>query len=140
MNLRNYPSPDTFTRARSSESVPDGGSSISPVAYIAPSGPSKSVQGRPLFERGGSSDLHYVDGQAFADFAVPGLLILGDCPPTVVGAGRRRRWPRHVVRHTDAARQFDRKSTSGYSLLHRTPRFVSSGTEAVMSATAWPGG
>ncbi|MCC6462861.1 MAG: glutamate-1-semialdehyde 2,1-aminomutase [Saprospiraceae bacterium] len=135
MSTTSYPTPATFTRARSAELFEEA-KRYFPGGVHSPVRAFKSVQGPPIFfERGEGCHLYDVDNQRFVDFCCSwGPLILGHCHPAVL----------HAVQET-AARGMSFGTPSphdnriGKLVLdnHRfieMIRFVSSGTEAVMSA------
>ena len=135
MISRNYPTPDTFTRARSGELF-ETAKQYFPGGVHSPVRAFKSVQGPPIFfEKGEGCHLHDVDGQAFVDFCCSwGPLILGHCPPSVV-----ERVQATVANGMSFGTPTPHDNLIGKLLLdnHRyieMLRFVSSGTEAVMSA------
>ncbi len=135
MNLRNYPTPTTFTRARSGELF-ETAKQYFPGGVHSPVRAFKSVQGPPIFfEKGEGCHLHDVDGQAFVDFCCSwGPLILGHCPPVVV-----ERVQATVAKGMSFGTPTPHDNLIGKLMLdnHRfieMVRFVSSGTEAVMSA------
>jgi len=135
MKQRNYPTPDNFTRARSGELF-ETAKTYFPGGVHSPVRAFKSVQGPPIFfERGEGCHLHDVDGQAFVDFCCSwGPLILGHCPPTVV-----ERVQATVANGMSFGTPTPHDNLIGKLMLdhHRyieMVRFVSSGTEAVMSA------
>lgn len=135
MNLRTYPTPDTFTRARSGELF-ETAQQYFPGGVHSPVRAFKSVQGPPIFfERGEGCHLHDVDGQTFVDFCCSwGPLILGHCPPAVV-----ERVQATVAKGMSFGTPTPHDNLIGKLMLdhHRyidMVRFVSSGTEAVMSA------
>ncbi len=135
MNPRNYPTPATFTRARSGEMF-ETAKQYFPGGVHSPVRAFKSVQGPPVFfEQGEGCHLHDVDGQDYVDFCCSwGPLILGHCPPTVV-----ERVQATVAKGMTFGTPTPHDLEIGKLLLdnHRyieMLRFVSSGTEAVMSA------
>lgn len=135
MNRHNYPTPDTFTRARSGELFEEA-KNYFPGGVHSPVRAFKSVQGPPIFfEKGEGCHLYDVDGQEFVDFCCSwGPLILGHCPPAVV-----RRVQETVARGMSFGTPTPHDNRIGKLILdhHRyieMIRFVSSGTEAVMSA------
>lgn len=135
MKQRNYPTPDTFTRARSGELF-ETAKTYFPGGVHSPVRAFKSVQGPPIFfERGEGCHIHDVDGQAFVDFCCSwGPLILGHCPPTVV-----ERVQATVANGMSFGTPTPHDNLIGKLLLDHHQyiemvRFVSSGTEAVMSA------
>lgn len=135
MNRRNYPTPASFTRARSGELF-ETAKNYFPGGVHSPVRAFKSVQGPPIFfEKGEGCHLLDVDGQEFVDFCCSwGPLILGHCPPAVV-----RRVQETVARGMSFGTPTPHDNLIGKLMLdhHRyieMVRFVSSGTEAVMSA------
>jgi glutamate-1-semialdehyde 2,1-aminomutase len=130
-----YPTPDTFTRANSA-ALFETAKQYFPGGVHSPVRAFKSVQGPPIFfEKGEGCHMYDVDGQQFIDFCCSwGPLILGHCPPKVL----------QKVQETAAQGMSFGTPTPhdlriGEKVLqhHRyieMIRFVSSGTEAVMSA------
>lgn len=135
MQSFNYPDPDTFTRSRSGELFEEAklyfpGGVHSPVRAF------KSVEGPPVFfQKAEGCHLYDVDNQKFVDFCCSwGPLILGHCPPAVV-----RRVQETVTEGMSFGAPTPHDNLIGKLILdhHRyieMIRFVSSGTEAVMSA------
>lgn len=135
MNQRNYPSPDTFTRARSGELFQTA-QEYFPGGVHSPVRAFRSVQGPPIFfERGEGCHLYDVDDQTFIDFCCSwGPLILGHVHPAVV-----ERVQATVAKGMSFGTPTPHDNLIGKLILdnHRyieMLRFVSSGTEAVMSA------
>ncbi|MBV6443712.1 MAG: glutamate-1-semialdehyde-2,1-aminomutase [Haliscomenobacteraceae bacterium CHB4] len=135
MNQRNYPTPSTFTRSRSGELFEEA-KRYFPGGVHSPVRAFKSVQGPPIFfQKGEGCHLYDVDGQAFVDFCCSwGPLILGHCPPAVV-----QRVQETVANGMSFGTPTPHDNLIGKLILdhHRYVemiRFVSSGTEAVMSA------
>jgi glutamate-1-semialdehyde 2,1-aminomutase len=135
MNLRAYPTPDTFTRSRSGELF-ETAKTYFPGGVHSPVRAFKSVQGPPIFfERGEGSHLFDVDGQAFVDFCCSwGPLILGHVHPAVL-----ERVQTVAAQGMSFGTPTPHDNLIGKLILdnHRfieMIRFVSSGTEAVMSA------
>jgi glutamate-1-semialdehyde 2,1-aminomutase len=131
----NYPSPTTFTRQHSAELFTTA-QTYFPGGVHSPVRAFKSVYGPPIFfERGVGPHLHDVDGQTFIDFCCSwGPLILGHSHPAVL---------QQVVEAAEKGMSFGAPGVYdnriGQLILenHRyidMIRFVSSGTEAVMSA------
>jgi glutamate-1-semialdehyde 2,1-aminomutase len=135
MQNHSYPTPATFTRANSARLFEEA-KQYFPGGVHSPVRAFKSVQGPPIFfEQGSGCHLYDVDGQSFVDFCCSwGPLILGHCHPAVV----------QKVQETVATGM-----SFGTPTIHDNPigkllldnhryiemiRFVSSGTEAVMSA------
>ena len=135
MNDYAFPTPFTFTRARSAALFEEA-KQYFPGGVHSPVRAFKSVQGPPIFfEKGEGCHLYDVDRQKFIDFCCSwGPLILGHSHPGVL-------------------RQVQETAANGMSFGAPTPhdnrigklvldhhrfiemiRFVSSGTEAVMSA------
>src|SRR5690349_15856332 len=130
-----YPTPATFTRQKSAELFATAQTCF-PGGVHSPVRAFKSVQGPPIFfESGSGAHLFDVDGQAYIDFCCSwGPLILGHAPTAVVESVRRT---------AENGLSFGAPSVHdlpiGRLILdnHRyieMIRFVSSGTEAVMSA------
>ncbi|MDX1913201.1 MAG: glutamate-1-semialdehyde 2,1-aminomutase [Saprospiraceae bacterium] len=135
MNLKNYPDPQTFTRARSGEMF-ETAKQYFPGGVHSPVRAFKSVQGPPVFfERGEGCHLFDVDGQTYVDFCCSwGPLILGHVHPAVV-----ERVQETVAKGMSFGTPTPHDNLIGKLVLdhHRyieMIRFVSSGTEAVMSA------
>jgi len=135
MNPRNYPTPQTFSRARSGELF-ETAKTYFPGGVHSPVRAFRSVEGPPVFfEKGEGCHMHDVDGQDYVDFCCSwGPLILGHCPPTVV-----ERVQATVADGMSFGTPTPHDLLIGKLLLdnHRyieMLRFVSSGTEAVMSA------
>lgn len=135
MNARNYPSPETFTRSRST-ALFETAQTYFPGGVHSPVRAFKSVQGPPVFfERGEGCHLFDVDGQAYVDFCCSwGPLILGHVHPAVV-----ERVQETVAKGMSFGTPTPHDNLIGKLVLdhHRyieMIRFVSSGTEAVMSA------
>lgn len=135
MNKRNYPSPETFSRKRSGELF-ETAKTYFPGGVHSPVRAFKSVQGPPIFfERGEGCHLYDVDGQAFVDFCGSwGPLILGHVHPAVL-----ERVQATVANGMSFGTPTPHDNLIGKLILdnHRyieMIRFVSSGTEAVMSA------
>jgi glutamate-1-semialdehyde 2,1-aminomutase len=135
MQSYSYPTPETFTRARSGELF-ETAKTYFPGGVHSPVRAFKSVQGPPIFfEKGAGSHIYDVDGQAFVDFCCSwGPLILGHCPPEVVSKVQEA-----VANGMSFGTPTPFDNAIGKLVLenHRfieMIRFVSSGTEAVMSA------
>lgn len=135
MNQHPYPTPETFTRARSAELF-ETAKTYFPGGVHSPVRAFKSVQGPPVFfERGEGCHLFDVDGQAYVDFCGSwGPLILGHVHPAVVD-----RVQETVAKGMSFGAPTPHDNLIGQLVLdhHRfieMIRFVSSGTEAVMSA------
>ncbi|MBX2889850.1 MAG: glutamate-1-semialdehyde 2,1-aminomutase [Saprospiraceae bacterium] len=135
MIRHNYPTPDSFTRTRSGELF-ESAKTYFPGGVHSPVRAFKSVQGPPIFfQRGEGCHLHDVDGQTFVDFCCSwGPLILGHCHPAVV-----QRVQETVANGMSFGTPTPHDNLIGKLILahHRyieMIRFVSSGTEAVMSA------
>lgn len=135
MNSRPYPTPSTFTRARSGELF-ETAKTYFPGGVHSPVRAFKSVQGPPIFfERGEGCHLFDVDGQAFVDFCCSwGPLILGHAHPAVL-----ERVQAVAANGMSFGTPTPHDNLIGKLILdnHRFVemiRFVSSGTEAVMSA------
>ena len=135
MNPRNYPTPETFTRARSGELF-ETAKTYFPGGVHSPVRAFKSVDGPPVFfQKGEGCHIFDVDGQAFVDFCCSwGPLILGHCHPAVV-----QRVQETVANGMSFGTPTPHDNLIGKLILdhHRyieMIRFVSSGTEAVMSA------
>lgn len=130
-----YPTPATFTREKSAAQF-EIAKNLFPGGVHSPVRAFKSVQGPPIFfEKGQGSHLFDVDGQAFVDFCCSwGPLILGHAHPGVLAR----------VQEVAANGMSFGTPTPHDNLIgnlicsnHRfleMIRFVSSGTEAVMSA------
>ncbi len=130
-----YPTPATFTRARSGELF-ETAKTYFPGGVHSPVRAFKSVQGPPIFiERGEGCHLFDVDGQAYVDFCCSwGPLILGHVHPAVL-----ERVQSTVANGMSFGTPTAHDNLIGKLILdnHRyieMIRFVSSGTEAVMSA------
>lgn len=135
MNQHNFPTPDTFTRARSGELFEEA-KTYFPGGVHSPVRAFKSVQGPPIFfQKGEGCHLFDVDNQKFIDFCCSwGPLILGHCHPAVV-----QRVQETVANGMSFGTPTPHDNLIGKLMLenHRyieMVRFVSSGTEAVMSA------
>lgn len=135
MSQANFPTPATFTRAASARLFEEA-KQYFPGGVHSPVRAFKSVQGPPIFfQKGEGCHLYDVDDQQFVDFCCSwGPLILGHCPLAVVAR----------VQETVAEGMSFGTPTPHDNLLGRLMldnhrflemvRFVSSGTEAVMSA------
>jgi glutamate-1-semialdehyde 2,1-aminomutase len=130
-----YPTPATFTRARSGELFEEA-QGYFPGGVHSPVRAFKSVQGPPIFfQKGKGCHLYDVDNQKFVDFCCSwGPLILGHCHPAVV-----QRVQETVINGMSFGTPTPHDNLIGKLILenHRyieMIRFVSSGTEAVMSA------
>lgn len=130
-----FPTPETFTRARSGELFEEA-KTYFPGGVHSPVRAFKSVQGPPIFfQKGEGCHLYDVDNQKFVDFCCSwGPLILGHCPPSVV-----QRVQETVANGMSFGTPTPHDNLIGKLMLenHRfieMVRFVSSGTEAVMSA------
>lgn len=130
-----YPDPNTFTRARSAELFEEA-KRYFPGGVHSPVRAFRSVQGPPVFiERGEGCHLYDADHQKYVDFCCSwGPLILGHCPPDVlrsvqetVAKGMSFGTP------TPHDNRIGKLITSHHRHVEMI-RFVSSGTEAVMSA------
>jgi glutamate-1-semialdehyde 2,1-aminomutase len=130
-----YPTPATFTRQRSAALFAQA-QTFFPGGVHSPVRAFRSVEGSPIFfERGAGCHLYDVDNQQFVDFCCSwGPLILGHVHPKVLA---------HVQATVANGMSFGTPTPHdnriGELLLnnHRyfeMIRFVSSGTEAVMSA------
>lgn len=135
MNPRPYPSPATFTRAKSAELF-ETAKTYFPGGVHSPVRAFRSVDGPPVFfERGEGCHMYDVDGQAFVDFCGSwGPLILGHVHPSVLA-----RVQETAARGMSFGTPHPNDNLIGKLVLdhHRyieMIRFVSSGTEAVMSA------
>lgn len=135
MNLPSYPTPANFTRARSAELF-ETAKTYFPGGVHSPVRAFKSVEGPPVFfERGQGCHLVDVDGQAYVDFCGSwGPLILGHAHPAVL-----ERVQETVAKGMSFGAPTPHDNLIGRLILenHRfieMIRFVSSGTEAVMSA------
>jgi len=135
MNQHNFPTPGTFTRARSGELFEEA-KTYFPGGVHSPVRAFKSVQGPPIFfQKGEGCHLFDVDNQKFIDFCCSwGPLILGHCHPAVV-----QRVQETVANGMSFGTPTPHDNLIGKLMLenHRfieMVRFVSSGTEAVMSA------
>lgn len=130
-----YPTPETFTRAESG-ALFETAKEYFPGGVHSPVRAFKSVQGPPVFfQKGEGCHIYDVDHQKFIDFCCSwGPLILGHCPPKVVA-----RVQETVANGMSFGTPTPHDNLIGQLLLenHRyieMVRFVSSGTEAVMSA------
>ncbi|MBN8679621.1 MAG: glutamate-1-semialdehyde 2,1-aminomutase [Chitinophagales bacterium] len=135
MNQNSYPSPATFTRAQSA-ALFETAQTYFPGGVHSPVRAFKSVQGPPVFfERGEGCHLYDVDGQSYVDFCCSwGPLILGHVHPEVLA-----RVQQTVASGMSFGAPTPHDNLIGKLVLdnHRyieMIRFVSSGTEAVMSA------
>ncbi|GAB4490566.1 MAG: glutamate-1-semialdehyde 2,1-aminomutase [Saprospiraceae bacterium] len=135
MNQHIFPTPDTFTRTRSGELFEEA-KTYFPGGVHSPVRAFKSVQGPPIFfQKGEGCHLYDVDNQKFIDFCCSwGPLILGHCHPAVV-----QRVQETVANGMSFGTPTPHDNLIGKLMLenHRyieMVRFVSSGTEAVMSA------
>ena len=135
MQATDYPTPATFTRSRSAELFEEA-KQYFPGGVHSPVRAFKSVEGPPVFfQKGETCHLYDVDNQKYVDFCCSwGPLILGHCPPAVVN---------RVVETVQNGMSFGTPTPHdnliGKLILDRHRyiemiRFVSSGTEAVMSA------
>ncbi len=135
MNTLRFPTPNTFTRQRSAELF-ETAKTYFPGGVHSPVRAFKSVQGPPVFfEKGQGCHITDVDGQSYVDFCCSwGPLILGHSHPAVLA---------HVQETVANGMTFGTPTPHdnriGQLVLdnHRyieMIRFVSSGTEAVMSA------
>ncbi|MBN8684663.1 MAG: glutamate-1-semialdehyde 2,1-aminomutase [Chitinophagales bacterium] len=132
---RNYPSPSTFTRTQSA-ALFETAKTYFPGGVHSPVRAFKSVQGPPVFfEQGQGCHMLDVDGQTYVDFCCSwGPLILGHCHPAVLEKVQET-----VAKGMSFGTPTPHDNRIGELLLknHRyieMVRFVSSGTEAVMSA------
>jgi glutamate-1-semialdehyde 2,1-aminomutase len=130
-----YPTPDTFHRTNSAAQF-ETAKKYFPGGVHSPVRAFKSVQGPPIFfEKGEGSHIYDVDGQAFIDFCCSwGPLILGHVHPAVV-----QKVQETIVNGMSFGTPTPHDNRIGKLVLdnHRyieMIRFVSSGTEAVMSA------
>jgi len=135
MNTKQYPTPDNFTREKSAVLFEEA-KQYFPGGVHSPVRAFRSVQGPPIFfEKGEGCHITDVDNQTFLDFCCSwGPLILGHCPPAVV-----ERVQKTVVNGMSFGTPTPHDLLMGRLVLenHRyfeMIRFVSSGTEAVMSA------
>lgn len=135
MNDAIFPTPATFTRTRSAGLFNEA-KQLFPGGVHSPVRAFKSVQGPPVFfEKGAGCHLYDVDHQKFVDFCCSwGPLILGHCHAAVVQAVQET-----VVNGMSFGTPTPHDNRIGRLILdnHRfieMIRFVSSGTEAVMSA------
>ena len=135
MLKKKYPTPDTFTRSRSAELFEEA-KSMFPGGVHSPVRAFRSVEGPPVFiEQGKGSHMYDVDGQAYLDFCCSwGPLILGHAHPNVLDKVQET-----VARGMSFGTPSPHDNLIGDLVLnnHRFVemiRFVSSGTEAVMSA------
>lgn len=130
-----YPTPNSFHRSKSGVYFNEA-KGYFPGGVHSPVRAFKSVDGPPIFfEKGAGSHLFDVDGQKYIDFCCSwGPLILGHCPPKVV-----QRVTETVASGMSFGAPTPHDLLIGKLVLehHRyieMIRFVSSGTEAVMSA------
>lgn len=130
-----YPTPETFTRAKSA-ALFETAQRYFPGGVHSPVRAFKSVDGPPIFfEQGEGCHLFDVDGQAFIDFCCSwGPLILGHVHPDVLAYVQET-----VAKGMSFGTPTPHDNRIGELVLgnHRyfeMLRFVSSGTEAVMSA------
>lgn len=130
-----YPTPDTFTREKSA-ALFETAKRYFPGGVHSPVRAFKSVQGPPIFfERGSGCHLYDVDGQAFTDFCCSwGPLILGHAHPEVLEqvqevAANGLSFGAPTI-HDNPMGEILLKNHRFFDMI----RFVSSGTEAVMSA------
>jgi glutamate-1-semialdehyde 2,1-aminomutase len=135
MNDFPYPSPENFTRANSA-ALFETAKQYFPGGVHSPVRAFKSVQGPPIFfEKGSGCHMYDVDNQKFIDFCCSwGPLILGHCDPRVV-----QKVQETVANGMSFGTPTPHDTRIGKLILenHRfieMIRFVSSGTEAVMSA------
>ncbi len=135
MSQASFPTPSTFTRVESGRLFNEA-KQYFPGGVHSPVRAFKSVQGPPLFfRRGEGCHLYDVDNQKFVDFCCSwGPLILGHCPPAVV-----ERVQETVAAGMSFGAPTPHDNLIGNLILHNHRylemiRFVSSGTEAVMSA------
>jgi glutamate-1-semialdehyde 2,1-aminomutase len=135
MNMASFPTPATFTRAQSAAQF-EIAKQYFPGGVHSPVRAFKSVDGPPVFlERGEGCLIYDVDNQQYVDFCCSwGPLILGHCPPAVV-----ERVQDTVAKGMSFGTPTPHDNLIGELVLskHRyieMIRFVSSGTEAVMSA------
>ena len=135
MSQPSFPNPQTFHRTRSAELF-ETAKTYFPGGVHSPVRAFKSVHGPPVFfQKGAGAHLFDVDGQEYVDFCCSwGPLILGHCHPSVM---------EHVRNTLEQGMSFGTPTPHdnriGELILdhHRfieMIRFVSSGTEAVMSA------
>jgi len=135
MKQNNYPSPETFTR-KNSTALFETAKTYFPGGVHSPVRAFHSVQGPPVFfEQGEGCHIHDVDGQSYVDFCCSwGPLILGHVYPSVL-----ERVQETVAKGMTFGTPTPHDNLIGKLVLdnHRyieMIRFVSSGTEAVMSA------
>jgi glutamate-1-semialdehyde 2,1-aminomutase len=135
MKNRVYPTPETFTR-KTSETLFEEAKTLFPGGVHSPVRAFKSVGGAPIFfEKGEGCYMTDVDGQTFVDFCGSwGPLILGHCPPKVVAKVQET-----VANGMSFGTPTPHDVRLGKMILDNHKyiemiRFVSSGTEAVMSA------
>lgn len=135
MKQNNYPSPENFTR-QNSANLFETAKTYFPGGVHSPVRAFHSVQGPPIFfERGEGCHIHDVDGQSYVDFCCSwGPLILGHVFPSVL-----ERVQDTVAKGMTFGTPTPHDNLIGQLVLdnHRyieMIRFVSSGTEAVMSA------
>ena len=135
MTKMTYPTTATFTRATSARMFEEA-KQYFPGGVHSPVRAFRSVQGPPVFfEEGSGCHIRDVDGQAYVDFCCSwGPLILGHCPPAVLA-----RVQETIVKGMSFGTPTPHDLLIGKLMLenHRyieMVRFVSSGTEAVMSA------
>ena len=91
----------------------------------------------PVFMKSGSGAMLYdLDGHEYIDYVMSwGALLLGHAHPAGRPRDRQRRRARHVVRHADRSRErTGRTDRLRWCRRIERLRFVSSGTEATMSA------
>lgn len=132
---KNYPSPETFTRTQSA-ALFETAKQYFPGGVHSPVRAFRSVQGPPVFfEHGEGCHMRDVDGQWYVDFCCSwGPLILGHAEPTVLA------YVQETLAHGmsfGTPTPHDLKIGELMLRNHRyieMVRFVSSGTEAVMSA------
>jgi glutamate-1-semialdehyde 2,1-aminomutase len=130
-----YPTPATFVRSRSA-ALFESAKKYFPGGVHSPVRAFKSVEGPPVFfEKGEGAHLFDVDGQSYLDFCCSwGPLILGHVHPTVLALVQET-----IANGMSFGTPTPHDNRIGELILsnHRyieMIRFVSSGTEAVMSA------
>jgi glutamate-1-semialdehyde 2,1-aminomutase len=134
-NNAQYPTPASFHRSKSGAYFEEA-KGYFPGGVHSPVRAFKSVEGPPIFfEKGEGSHLYDVDHQRYVDFCCSwGPLILGHCPPAVV-----QRVTETVANGMSFGAPTPHDLLIGKLILEKHRyiemiRFVSSGTEAVMSA------
>lgn len=135
MNTATYPTPETFTRARSGEQF-EIAKELFPGGVHSPVRAFRSVQGPPVFfKKGEGAHLYDIDNQKYIDFCCSwGPLILGHVHPNVLA------YVQEAIQNGmsfGTPTPYDNMIGELVLKNHRfieMIRFVSSGTEAVMSA------